>query len=196
MKRIADNRVKLNATAYHEAGHAVVACLADIPFRHVTIKPTKVFAGHVQLSGRRPSYANPWDPDTWQARAARQYWTRYVFALLAGALAETLYTKCWQQQAESDENTDECKAWQIADYFDPPAKAGRWVNKVRFQVLEALRRPEIWAAVDAVARVLVERRELNRAEVQALVRAVVREDRVRVLGHRSRTPRSSCALIT
>jgi hypothetical protein len=85
-------------------------------------------------------------------------------------LAETLYTKCWQQQSVSDEDTDEAKAWEIADYFYTPAKADRWVNRLRFKTLERLRMPDVQAAVDAVARELLRRKTLTAAKVRALVK--------------------------
>src|SRR5438128_1821436 len=37
----------LNATAYHEAGHAVAACLLNRPFHHVSIEPDAGSRGHV-----------------------------------------------------------------------------------------------------------------------------------------------------
>jgi hypothetical protein len=94
---------------------------------------------------------------------------------LAGALAETLHTRCWQQQPTSDQNTDEAKVWEIASYFyfDPPTKADEWVNRLRFQTLETLRTPEVWAAVDTIAQELVKRNTLNGTKVRALVRAAL-----------------------
>lgn len=38
-----------DATAHHEAGHAVAAYFADIPFQHVTIKADADAAGHVMF---------------------------------------------------------------------------------------------------------------------------------------------------
>jgi hypothetical protein len=69
----------------------------------------------------------------------------------------------------ADEQTDEYQALAIADYLDPPAKAGRWVNQLRFQTLEALRLPGVWSAVDTVAKALVNRQTLNGPRVHALV---------------------------
>lgn len=160
---------KCKAIAYHEAGHAVAACLEGVPFRQVTIRPNAVFGGRVVLDRTKPPQdVCPWNPD-WDVKAARQYWAARICGALAGPLAETLYTHCWQQQPVSDERTDEHKAWIIADYFDPPAKADRWVNQLRFQTLELLRNPDVWAAVDAVARELIEHKTLERADVAALV---------------------------
>jgi hypothetical protein len=159
---------QLETTAYHEAGHAVVAAMLGIPFQRVTIRPNAVYAARVTLApGDPPAHVCPWNPD-WDAKQARQYWKRQICGLLAGALAETLYTRCWQQQPASVEHTDEHKVWMIASYFDP-TKAMAWVNQLRFQTLETLRAPHVWAAVDAVAQELVRAKTLDGADVLALV---------------------------
>jgi hypothetical protein len=162
---------QLKTIAYHEAGHAVVAAMLGIPFQRVTIRPNTVYAGRVTLApGDPPEHVCPWNPD-WDVRQARRYWKRHICGLLAGALAETLHTRCWQQQPVEDESTDESKALEIADYFDPPSKAQAWVNRLRFQTLETLRAPQVWAAVDAVAQELVRAKDLDGADVLALVAA-------------------------
>lgn len=162
---------KLKTTAFHEAGHAVVAAMLGIPFQRVTIRPDAVYAGHVTLApDDAPEQVCPWNPD-WDVKQARRYWKRHICGLLAGALAETIYTRCWHQQPVDDEFTDESKALEIADYFDPPGKAAQWVNRLRFQTLETLRAPQVWAAVDAVAQELVRAKALDGADVLALVAA-------------------------
>jgi hypothetical protein len=161
---------QLKRTAYHEAGHAVAAVLMDVPFRRVTIVPDETFAGRVDLGKvEPPAHVDPFN-ENWDVKAARQYWAARICGALAGPLAETLYTKCWQQQSVSDEDTDEAKAWEIADYFYTPAKADRWVNRLRFKTLERLRMPDVQAAVDAVARELLRRKTLTAAKVRALVK--------------------------
>ena len=56
-----------------------------------------------------------------------------------------------------------------------PKATRDWVNRLRFQTLEMLRTPDVWAAVDGVARALVRRNTLKGAEVRALVNAPVRK---------------------
>lgn len=154
----------------HEAGHGTFAVLMDVPFRRVTILPDETFAGRMDLGKvEPPAHVDPFN-ENWDVKAARQYWAARICGALAGPLAETLYTKCWQQQSVSDEDTDEAKAWEIADYFYTPAKADRWVNRLRFKTLERLRMPDVQAAVDAVARELLRRKTLTAAKVRALVK--------------------------
>jgi hypothetical protein len=161
---------ELERTAAHEAGHAIFAVMMGIPFRRVTVIPNETFAGHVDLGKvEPPAHVDPFN-ENWDVKAARQYWAARICGALAGPLAETLYTKCWQQQSVSDEDTDEAKAWEIADYFYTPAKAEIWVNRLRFQVLETLRAPDVQAAVEAVALELVKRKTLNSTQVHSLVK--------------------------
>jgi hypothetical protein len=158
---------ELCVTSIHEARHVVVACLLGVPFRRVTVIPDRRFAGHVTVYRKKPpSHVYPWN-NAWNAAGAREYWTRHICAILAGSLAETLNTQHWCEQSRSDEY----EVQKISDYFylDPPTKRARWVNRLRFETLETLRTPEVWAAVRAVALALVKRSTLKGAEVRALV---------------------------
>jgi hypothetical protein len=161
---------ELERTAAHEAGHAIFAVMMGIPFRRVTVIPDETFAGRVDLGKvEPPAHVDPFN-ENWDVKAARLYWAARICggicSALAGALAETLYTRCWEQQSDSDEFV----AWEIADCFYPPAKAARWINRLRFQTLESLRLPDVQAAVEAVARELLRRKTLTGAEVRALVK--------------------------
>ena len=152
---------ELERTAVHEAGHCVFAILMGVPFRRVTVIPGAQFAGRIYLRDVEPPA---------HVKAARDYWKVRICVLLAGPLAETLYTRCWQQQPISDDDTDEFKAWDITVRFGPPAKADRWVNRLRFSTLEKLRAPDVWAMVEVVALELVRRKTLNSTQVCALVK--------------------------
>jgi hypothetical protein len=153
---------QLKRTAYHEAGHAVAAVLMDVPFRRVTILPDAQCAGRVDLANVEPPI---------HVKAARDHWARRICVFLAGPLAETLYSRCWQQQPISNEHTDEFKVWEIIACFDLRAKADR-VNRLRFQTLERLRAPDVWAVVEVVALELLKRKTLNSAQVHSLVQRV------------------------
>ena len=147
----------------------VLSVLMGVPFRRVTIRPDAQFAGRVDLGNvEPPAQVDPFN-ENWDVKAARPYWAARICSALAGSLAETIHTRCWQQQPISDEDTDEFKAWEIAGYFYPPAKADRWLNRLRFSTLEKLRRPDVQAAIDAVALELVRRKTLNSTQVHSLV---------------------------
>jgi hypothetical protein len=173
---------RLRRTAYHEAGHAVVACLMHVPFHSVTVAPGPVpvddlrrtTLGQIELNIEWPDWAIPFSPCFDRTRA-RRFVARDVCMTLAGPLAETLHTRCWQQQP-GDEQDDEWAAYEIAEdcrVARSPKATREWVNRLRFSTLEMLRIPYVWAAVDAVAGKLVKRKRLNSAQVHQLVCAAL-----------------------
>src|ERR1035437_3885069 len=90
---------RLERTCYHEAGHAVAACLFSIPLRAVTVAP-----GPRDSSGGRvlgcvelvpvdwPTWANPYCPE-FERKRGRQKIAGTIRMTLAGPLAETLHTR-------------------------------------------------------------------------------------------------------
>ena len=177
-KRATRYRAKQTAAvAYHEAGHAVAACLMRVPFTEVRITPDSRgraadgVAGHVALEGAAwPDWAVPVHP-SFDRKRARQYVAHNVCMTLAGPLAETLHTRCWQD-LPMNEGDDEFWAWELSECLYPARKQrSDWVNRLRFHTLETLQAADVWAAVDAVARELVIRQALDCATVYALVAA-------------------------
>lgn len=83
------------ATAYHEAGHAVMALLQDRPIEKVTICPAQLAAGGSRLGacklqkGRQKSSQDPLEAE--------------VLILLAGMVAESHLTKRYCQVGASQD---------------------------------------------------------------------------------------------
>jgi hypothetical protein len=114
-----------------------------------------------------PKWANPWLP-VFDRKRGRRYIAENIQMTLAGALAETLHTRCWQQ-APGLEDDDESLALDTGRPLHRTPKATReWVNRLRFQMLETLRAPDVWDAVDVVARELLKKSTLRGSEVRAL----------------------------
>jgi len=115
-----------------------------------------------------PRWANP-GYAAFAPKRARQYFAENISMTLAGPLAETLHTRCWTQPPGVDDD-DEALAQEVASILTASPKATRdWVNRLRFQMLEMLRDPDVWAKVDAVAQALVESKTLDSADIYALV---------------------------
>ncbi len=199
---------KLKQTAYHEAGHAVVACLMGIPFTSVTVAPGPVpvdefrrsTAGHINLKATWPDWAIP-DHPAFDPKRTRRFAARNVSMTVAGSLAETLYTRCWQQSpglGQEGAGDDEFMAFEVAltcNVARTPKGMHRWVDRLRFSTLETLRLPYVWAAVDAVARKLVKRKTLNSAQVHKLVSVTLPFEPDEPKRHRS-MPASTAQLLT
>src|ERR1035438_7946247 len=76
----------LRATAFHEAGHAVMAYLQRVPFRQVSIIRDADTLGRV-LMGDWPDWAKP-DSCEYREQAAYDYFLRRARVSLAGQTAE------------------------------------------------------------------------------------------------------------
>ncbi|MGB7325070.1 MAG: cell division protein FtsH [Rubripirellula sp.] len=72
------------ATAYHEAGHAVMALLLDRPIQKVTIEPAKMIAGGLRLGACQLQKK--------RARGSHDWLEDEVLILFAGMVAESHFT--------------------------------------------------------------------------------------------------------
>ena len=173
--RTAYQAAKFSTIAHHEAGHAVFCLLMDLPFVRVEIFPDRhptppdgTVLGNVISDRGWPVWACPGTAE-YKPRQAREYFKRDVCMTLAGPLAETLHTRCWQE-LPMNEGDDEWVAYELAGELYPQRSSQfEWVNRLRFQTLQQLLCPEVWAAVEAVADALFRRRSLTNHQVQLLV---------------------------
>lgn len=176
---------KLERTAFHEASHAVAGVIAGVEFTRVCLTPENkacdshgmVVQGYVKMH-RPPDWVFPWNWNTKQdVKRAREYFRNSICMTLAGPLGETLFTGVWQQETRG-EDSDEALAMYTADIARDSGAYSSWtpkdshdyVNRLRFQMLETLRAPDVWAAVNAVAVELVRRNTLTAAQVHSLVK--------------------------
>jgi ATP-dependent Zn protease len=74
------------ATAYHEAGHAVIAYLEDLVLREVSIVPTSDTLGHC-----RYAQAHHFNPEARVPPAMRARIAAHIMGSLAGPDAERRY---------------------------------------------------------------------------------------------------------
>jgi hypothetical protein len=192
---------KLERIAFHESGHAVVAALTGIEFTKVCLTPENkvcdshgmIVMGSLKLR-RCPDWISPWNWNTYQDRnRAREYFRNSICMTLAGPLAETLHTGCWQQDTRG-EDSDEALAMDSADFARDaysswtPKDSREYVNRLRWQMLETLRAPDVWAVVKVVALELVKRKTLNSSRVHSLVkRRMLNSSRVHSLVKRQGT---------
>ena len=107
---MARQRRKLEAVAYHEAGHAVVCFLRDRPFRYATIVPDEEFHGRVMT--RKPPKSL--QPDSKVDCKALCWIEREILAHLAGLAAEYRHAgrHNWRGASQDLRN-----ARELADYL-------------------------------------------------------------------------------
>lgn len=142
----------LVATAYHEAGHAVVAVYLMVRIRHVTIKARKDTAGHVALL--RP------------ARGMKETHARGIIAL-AGEAAQRRFNprSVRRHHGEGDRKAVDRYAKEYSGGSARYNKALVDLWQIRADDLVKL----CWPTIVRVAEALLERRTLPYSEVCALM---------------------------
>lgn len=157
-------------TAFHEAGHAVAACLHGYPFRLVTIEPRTASLGHVLFA----KWSGEFHPDANNDRRTMRRVEVMVTTALAGNAAQWILTRRndWVGAREDNAHAVRMASYMCGD--DDEALA--LVAYLRARVRNQLALAPNWAAVKAVAEALLERRTLRGGEARRLVRVALDSD--------------------
>ena len=169
--------------AYHEAGHAVAHFLLRVPFEYVTIEPGEDYDGRVSGPGvpRRLREALDLRENT---SAMRRFAEKSIMCLMAGSEAEARAAGPRQGRPGEPsptvfvrDKTDAGQAFDIAlravDEDEELEQAGAFVEWLRVRIKWLLARPRHWAAVEAVAQVLLERRTLTARDARKISRNAI-----------------------
>ena len=149
----------LLATAYHEAGHAVVAFHEGIRLTSGTIIPTVDFDGMV-------IYASPFGRSNFgssRSNADRLKAERYVRATLAGHLAQRRFDRgsLLECHADLDRHTADCI---LSPFTTSERELSAWLRLLGIQVEQIL---EIrWPWVKALAKELMEHKKMSGRQMQ------------------------------
>lgn len=153
---------ELEATAYHEAGHAVITRRLGYTVHSVTIKPGDDYQGLAvsdsPLFGRDPTLGGP-ESGTDERMQHR------VIAALAGSVAERRFNpEIFDIENSSDDYEvvfDTCL--RLGGDGDGASKVGEEL----YQKTEALV-SEHWLEIDRVARALLDRTELSGDDIERI----------------------------
>jgi hypothetical protein len=159
------------ATAYHEAGHAVIARTLGIPVKLATIKPGEGYAGRVLTK------VSNYETQT------RALWMREALMSFAGAIAEGemggIGSKdAWRTtRGEGGDLTSVRHA--VHKFIGEPLKDGRVLiykpdyramrPKLKRQAQQLVRKH--WPAIERVAKALIEHETLSGTEVDKIIAA-------------------------
>jgi hypothetical protein len=155
--------------AHHEAGHAVAAWCLKIRARRATINPDENFGGHVKIEREKPStYAAIGRGDRWHPSRLRA--EKLVMFAQAGEVAQLRYdfhsVSHYHYLMDLHDSIDILTRYAIHD-VNPDTKPHygllyKWTESLIEQH---------WHLVEAVARALLEHRELSGAQIRAVIDA-------------------------
>jgi ATP-dependent Zn protease len=160
-------RHNLERTAYHEAGHAVVAMKLNQKFHHVTIEPEEGSLGHIlhdKLSRR-------FRPDVEMGFRTREKIENHCLISMAGMAAESKFigSETWEGGG-----SDKDRAIVFASYlyFDSEI-VGPYILFMRARADSLMRSARVWSQVEAVAAALLEHRTLTWDRVEEIYKAAM-----------------------
>lgn len=159
-------------TAYHEAGHAVMASLMDIPFESISVMFGKDddFEGCFQIHEGEEKRVEHLDPG--EKRAIIE---KYVMVALAGELSEFLLTG---RHSMRDSLSDYLKAYKLVfdlciptERFDPDDRETElYIGWLSERCKNILKTPRTWRAVEALANELAQRKVMRAWEALEVIR--------------------------
>jgi ATP-dependent Zn protease len=155
------NNDEERATAYHEAGHSVGACLVRLPVQNVTIVPTSNFLG-------RCSYGyDDVRPDKDDRPKITLRTKRMMFAAAAGSIAGELFLGKDILKSHWDD------VLLLAGQINGSQEAANLYAQFMWQqAIDAIAHD--WECVHAVADALLERHTLGSRKIRDLIRRASR----------------------
>jgi ATP-dependent Zn protease len=158
----------LEAIAYHEAGHAATAYLIGMPIHSVTILPTEEASGHCLVDMPDDTSSNP------------SALSDLAIISTAGPLAQERFTGQPCTGGDDWQMLDaamylRCRALREEDTAeDDHAQRRRYKSQAESLARAYLGNWKVWAAVAALAALLLERRTIGGEEVERLLGGMVR----------------------
>ena len=160
---------RIEATAYHEAGHLVMCHLVGVSIVNVSITENDSSYGRTRHMG----FMEPFDPELIEAPRtnleSRKKIEDVMLICFAGHIAEHLLTgrNNWKGSEE-----DRSKATKLASYITSSKKETSTYRAWLWErATNMIRRRAHWELVEALARRLLEKNDLTYAEVMEVLEA-------------------------
>ena len=161
-----DSLTKLERAAYHEAGHAVVSYLVHRRLAYVSIVPNPADHTLGRCEYRNLATFKPGAPLTGRFRAQIE---KLIIVLLAGAMTERLKTGRVYRKGSDDDMKQACDA-AMCLFFDEEKEARAFVDWLWEHTRNILSYGPHWAAVEALAIELTERRFIGERLAHRIIR--------------------------
>lgn len=154
--------------AFHEAGHVVMNIEHRIPFEYVTIEPGELegvrFAGLIQ--GRALS---PGNLEALQdGRLTRDRLEGWAMSMLAGVAAEAIRTGRHNWVGSTKDRSDAYDL--LSKHVGSHEEAVAYLELLAIRGRQRLRGAQVWARVESVAVMLLQRQRLTSRRVRAVLR--------------------------
>jgi ATP-dependent Zn protease len=165
---------KLQATAYHEAGHAVLAWGEKMKIHRITIKAAGNEFGHV--ANRNPlSRIKP------ESKLLRDRTERFVRICLAGRIAQRRFAPRGYRTAHDEEDRQNAAEALVRIAFSNPHQQAYmdWLSKETALILD-----DLWPLVKALAHELLSREQMGGKEVEQFIETYQRARVSRAAGGR------------
>ena len=144
----------LRATAYHEAGHTVMAFTVGRAVKHVTIIPDENDGSSGSTTYRSPVSLYKLNLDL--GLRARHTLEKCIMTALAGPEAESRVSTASTDCTDTDE-VSSC----VGVVCNQPNEQTPYREWLRLRVVNTLNVPSWWQAVEDVARELQEKRQIS-----------------------------------
>ena len=166
---------KLEETAYHEAGHAVMAIHQRVYFHYVTIEPEADSLGHIFYGKWRrkfkPAASTPID-FIFSAMTLRQrdYVEKHIMVSLAGQTAGAILRgrNNWRGGTSDREHAIEYASAILARSSGKMLEA--YLRYMFVKTEEALRIPLLWKQVEALAKELLRKKKIDHKTVRKIMK--------------------------
>jgi hypothetical protein len=163
--RVRRTQANLLATAYHEAGHAVVAFKLGIRLHRdgVTIEDGEGYSGLCATKPRLQGDISADAPERMKTRAERQ-----VMVFLAGLEAQRKHrvSSVRSYHAHGD-------YLHAVDYLSPFSESmeevNAWLRLLMIRTMDIMNSEVWWGAIEGLARMLMEKRTLSGREAEIAI---------------------------
>ena len=159
---------RLKRTAYHEAGHGVVAYLVRRSFRYVTIEKQEDSLGHVHFQKFREGF----QPDVDIGPKIERTLEKEIMTGLGGLAAEKILTgrKRWTPSRSDIRQAMNCALQLHGD----PETADKYIDYLLARTEKLLKFPVNWAAVQALAEKLLEHHWIGYRKTREIIKNAMR----------------------
>lgn len=160
--------ISIKRTAYHEAGHAVMASILRLRCKEISIIPDEDYLGRFIRGAVRNI-----DPECESNQKTRSELERLTMQVLAGNVAEHLLTG---RKCRVGSGDDYHKAVNYLSYVASDEEIPHYLEALWYRTKAKLSVDHQWLAVQRLAEELLKKRRLKSKRIKEIIRQAIDED--------------------